>query len=232
MIVYGKHRSVKLLVIEEVKGSSRALLHYLRREGYLCEAVLVTGDFPDHIQPAGYDCVLLNCHSSDVHGIRLVGALRSIGYQDGIIFLSSQLTSEATIAGLNAGADDFLLQPVHPGELNARIITLVRRKQFSGSQLIVRNELSIDLPGKTAFIHQKPLGLTRKEFDLLLYLASHPNNVVSKEAIATHLAEAAGLSGKPDFIYAHIKNLKKKLAAAGSREFIQSVYGMGYKFVT
>jgi DNA-binding response OmpR family regulator len=192
---------------------------------------VVTGDFSNQIKPAGYDCVVLDCSTADLVGIRIIQTLRTKEYNDGIILLSRHATSEATIAGLNAGADDFLPHPVHPGELNARIITLIRRKHFSGNQLIVRNELSIDLPGKTAFVHHKPLDLTRKEFDLLLYLASHPNNVLSKEAIATNLAEEKEIHSNADFIYAHIKNLKKKLAAAGSRDYIQSVYGMGYKFV-
>jgi DNA-binding response OmpR family regulator len=75
------------------------------------------------------------------------------------------------------------------------------------------------------------LYLTRKEFDLLLFLASHPNKIVSKEAIATNLAEEKNIHDNVDFIYAHIKNLKKKLAAAGCRGYISSVYGMGYKFM-
>jgi DNA-binding response OmpR family regulator len=230
-LLWKNTRPLKLLVIEEVKGSTRALLHYLRREGYRCDVALVTGDLSNKVQPGGYDCVLVNCSTSDWDGIRTVQALRSLDYNDGIIVLSTRLTSESTIASLHAGADDFLPYPVHPGELNARIITLIRRKHFSGNQLIVRNELSIDLPGKAAFVHQKPLDLTRHEFDLLLFLASHPNKVLSKEAIATNLAEEKEPHGNSDFIYAHIKNLKKKLAAAGSRDFIQSVYGMGYKFV-
>lgn len=151
-------------------------------------------------------------------------------YDGGIIFLSGRGTPEARIASLNAGADDCLSQPVNLGELTARIGTLIRRKHFSGNQFIHINELSIDLPGKTASAHQKPLNLTRKEFDLLLFLVSHPNKIMSREVIATNLAEEKDIHGNVDFIYAHIKNLKKKLAAGGCRDYISSVYGMGYKF--
>jgi DNA-binding response OmpR family regulator len=223
---------LKLLIIEEEKGSSRSLLQYLRREGYLCDLSSDSIGIPDELPPSGYDCILLHCTASDLFGIRILHVLRTLDYNGGTIFLSGQDTPEASIAGLNAGADDYLSRPIHLGELNARIITLIRRKHFAGNQLITLNELSIDLPGKTAFVHQKPLDLTRKEFDLLLYLASHPNNIISKEAIAANLAEEKDIHDNVDFIYAHIKNLKKKLAAAGCRDYITSVYGMGYKFNT
>jgi DNA-binding response OmpR family regulator len=221
---------VKLLIIEEEKGSSRLLLQYLRREGYFCDLSPDGIDPPDHVQSSGYDCILLNCSVSDDPGIRITHNLKKMDYDGGIIFLSVRDIPEARIASLNAGADDCLSQPVNLGELTARIGTLIRRKHFAGSQLIHIHELSIDLPGKTACAHQKPLNLTRKEFDLLLFLVSHPNKIMSREAIATNLAEEKDIHGNVDFIYAHIKNLKKKIAAAGCRDYISSVYGMGYKF--
>jgi DNA-binding response OmpR family regulator len=222
---------LKLLIIEEEKGSSRSLLQYLRREGYLCDLSLDTNDLPGQVHPSGYDCILLNSSASDLPGIRILRTLKKMDYDGGIIFLSIHDTPEARIAGLDAGADDCLSQPVHLAELNARIGALIRRKHFAGSLLLSINELHIDLPGKTASVHEKPLDLTRKEFDLLLFLASHNNKIMSKEAIATNLAEERDIHDNMDFIYAHIKNLKKKLAAAGCRDYIGSVYGMGYKFL-
>lgn len=221
---------MKILIIEEARGSSRALLRYLRQEGYLCDLSADSSEIPDEAHASGYDCIVLHCTISDLFGIRILRALGTMDYKGGTIFLSGQDTVQARIAGLNAGADDYLSRPIHLTELNARIITLIRRKHFAGNQLITFNELSIDLPGKTAFVHQKPLDLTRKEFDLLLCLASHPNSILSKEAIAINLAEEKDVHDNLDFIYAHIKNLKKKLAAAGCRDYITSVYGMGYKF--
>ncbi|HET6255220.1 MAG TPA: response regulator transcription factor [Puia sp.] len=226
-----KDTTLKILIIEEEKGSSRSLLQYLRREGYLCDLSQDAGDMPDEVHPSGYDCILLNSTTSDLAGIRVLRTLKKQDYNGGVIFLSVQDTPEARIAGLNAGADDYLSQPVNLAELNARISTLVRRKHFSGNPIIHFNELSIDLPGKAAFVHQKPVDLTRKEFDLLLFLASHPNKIMSKEAIAVNLAEERDVHESVDFIYAHIKNLKKKLAAAGCADYINSIYGMGYKFM-
>jgi DNA-binding response OmpR family regulator len=222
---------LKLLIIEEEKGASRPLLQYLRREGYLCDLTPDIHEIPDEVHPSGYDCILINRTASDLPGIDILRTLQTMDYNGGIIFLSVRDTPEARIAGLNAGADDYLSQPVHLAELNARIISLIRRKHFAGSRVITAGGLSIDLPGKTAFAEGKALDLTRKEFDLLLFLASHPNMVVSKEAIATNLAEEKNIHDNVDFIYAHIKNLKKKLAAAGCPNYISSVYGRGYKFI-
>ncbi|HLX67935.1 MAG TPA: response regulator transcription factor, partial [Puia sp.] len=155
---------MKLLILEEQKGSSRSLLQYLRREGYRCDLSPDNMDIPDHVHPLGYDCILIHCTVSDTPGIAILQTLKKMDYAGGIIFLSFNDTPAARIAGLNAGADDFLSQPVHLAELNARIITLIRRKRFAGSQLVTTGGLSIDLPGKTASVHGNPLDLTRKEF--------------------------------------------------------------------
>lgn len=227
----GKHQPLKLLIIEEEKGSSRLLIQYLRRENYRCDLSYDPADLPVDAPAAGYDCILLSCGHSDFMGLRMLGALRERAYGGGIIVLSFLSSPEARIIGLDAGADDYMSHPVHLGELTARIAALIRRKNFAGNRVLTVNELSIDLSGNLVTVKQQPLELTRKEFDLLLYLASHPNKVLSKEAIATNLVEEQDLHGDIDFIYAHIKNLKKKLAAAGCRDYISSVYGMGYKFV-
>ena len=204
-------------------------MHFLRHEGHRCDLFVESDDL--QIRPAGYDCILINCALSDVSGIRMITAIRKMGYDEGIILLSVQDTPEAAIAGLDAGADDYLAQPVHFGELNARIGSLFRRKYFAGNQLIIRNELSIDLPGRGVFVNEKPVGLTPKEFDLLVFLASQSHKIVPKATIANNLSEQKEVHENADFVYAHVKNLKRKLAAAGSCECIVAVYGMGYKFV-
>jgi len=135
------------------------------------------------------------------------------------------------IAGLNLGADDYLPKPFHLPELCARIAAIIRRKQFHGQNKIVFNELTIDLLAKTVSVNDKDVDLTKKESELLLYLVSNKNRVVSKNAIAANLSgDSADLFDNFDFIYAHVKNLKKKLANAGCADYIKSIYGMGYKF--
>ncbi|HLI92534.1 MAG TPA: response regulator transcription factor [Puia sp.] len=223
---------MKLLIIEEEKGSSRSILQYLRRDTYRCDVSLEAEYLSQSPALAAFDCILLNCVHSDDMAFRVLHMLNAQDYPGGVIMLSFQRSPESRVRGLNAGADDYLSQPVHFGELSARIGAIIRRRNFAGNKLLVVKELSIDLAGKLVSVRHNPVDLTRKEFDLLLYLASNPNRVVSKESIATNLAEENEPHQSPDFIYAHVKNLKKKLAAAGCRDCIASVYGMGYKFTT
>ena len=92
-------------------------------------------------------------------------------------------------------------------------------------------EIEIDLLGKVVRVHGCEVEVTRKEYDLLVFLLANKNRVVSKNSIAEHLSgDDAELFDKFDFIYSHMKNLKKKLAEMGSEDYIKTVYGLGYKF--
>jgi DNA-binding response OmpR family regulator len=127
------------------------------------------------------------------------------------------------------GADDYLPKPFHLSELSARVGAIIRRKQFGGNNIIHFHHLSIYTIAKVAAVNNTPLELTKKEFELLLYFVSNKGRVISKNAIAEHLW-GDEMQGNLDFIYTHIKNLRKKLMEADEADYIKSVYGMGYKF--
>ena len=130
---------------------------------------------------------------------------------------------------LNLGADDYLSKPFHLSELNARIAAIIRRKNFDGNSIIQFENLCIDTQKKLVTVEKNPVDLTKKEYELLLYFAANKKRLISKEAIAEHLW-GNEMGGSFDFIYTHIKNLRKKLTDAGDADYIKSVYGMGYKF--
>jgi DNA-binding response OmpR family regulator len=118
-------------------------------------------------------------------------------------------------------------------ELVARVSAIIRRKRFEGNNKILFREITIDLFAKVVYVKDKALDLTRMEYSLLVFLTANKNRVVSKNAIAEHLSgDDAELMDKFDFIYSHMKNLKKKLAEAGCEDYIKTVYGLGYKFTT
>jgi DNA-binding response OmpR family regulator len=151
--------------------------------------------------------------------------------QDGVIIISAKDSLEDKIAGLKIGADDYLPKPFHLSELSARIYSLIRRKQFDNTNQIDINELTIDLLSKIVLVHNKPVVLTKTEFDLLLFLIGNKNRVVSKAAVAEHLSgDMANMMDNFDFIYSHIKNLKRKLLEAGGKDYIKTIYGTGYKW--
>ena len=137
------------------------------------------------------------------------------------------------LKGLQLGSDDYLTKPFHLPELNARIQAILRRKQFDGSNLIVFNEIKVDTLARRAFVNEKELTITLKEYDLLLYFLANKNRVISKSAIVEHLwHDNIDQSDTYNFLYTHIKNLRKKLLELGSADYIQTIYGMGYNFKT
>ena len=148
-----------------------------------------------------------------------------------MIIISAKETLETRIEGFNLGADDYLTKPFHLSELLVRIQALIRRKNFKGNNIITFNEIEINVLSKTVSINNTPKDFTKKEIDLLLYLVGNKNKVLSKSAIAEHLSgDMADMLDNYDFVYAHIKNLKKKLNEAGSGDYIKTVYGLGYKW--
>ena len=222
---------MKLLIVEDEKELSKSIVAYLKQENYLCEIALDFKTALDKTESFDYDCVLLDITLPDGNGLNVLKELKANNKTDGVIIISAKNSIDDRISGLNLGADDYLAKPFHLSELSARIAAVIRRRRFDGNKILVLNELTIDTLAKTVAVNNKNIDLTRKEYDLLLYLASNKNRVVSKNAIAEHLSgDEADVFDTFDFIYAHMKNLKKKLVQAGCTDYIKSVYGMGYKF--
>lgn len=222
---------MKLLLIEDEKKLSESIVAYLKSENYVCE---IAADFKtaiDKTESFNYDCILLDISLPDGNGLNVLKELKRNKKTDGVIIISAKNSIDDRIEGLNLGADDYLPKPFHLSELSARIAAIIRRRNFEGNKLLVFEEITIDTVGKVASVDQVGLDLTRTEYDLLLYLVTNKNRVVSKNAIAEHLStDEADIFDSYDFIYAHLKNLRKKLVQAGCTDYIKNVYGMGYKF--
>lgn len=222
---------MKILIIEDEVELSQSMVTYLKGENYLCEMAYDCRTALEKIDFFDYDCILLDISLSDGNGLAILKELKANKKTDGVIIISARNSIQDRIEGLNLGADDYLSKPFYLSELSARIAAVIRRRRFEGNKTLVLNELVIDLVGKTVSVEDKPVDLTRKEYDLLLYLASNKNRVISKNAIAEHLSGEEAVSyDNLDFIYSHMKNLKRKLQLAGCGDYIHSIYGMGYKF--
>jgi DNA-binding response OmpR family regulator len=178
-----------------------------------------------------YDCILLDISLPGGSGIDILKGLKANNYPDGVLIISAKNSLDDRLEGLNIGADDYLVKPFHLSELKARVTAIIRRKSFNGSNFLVFNELTIDLLAKEVKAGKTPVKLTRKEYALLLYFIANKGKVVSKNAIAEHLwGDGIDMADNFDFIYSHIKNIRKKLVEAGCNDYIQAAYGMGYKF--
>lgn len=222
---------MKILIVEDEIELSLSMATYLKGESYLCEIAHDMRTALDKIDVFDYDCILLDISLTDGNGLNILRHLKANNKADGVIIISARNSIDDKIEGLNLGADDYISKPFYLSELSARVKAVIRRRRFEGTSVLVFNELVIDIEGKAVFIEDRPVDLTRKEYDLLLYLASNKNRVISKNAIAEHLSGDEVMSyDNLDFIYSHIKNLKRKLSMAGCTDYIKSMYGMGYKF--
>jgi DNA-binding response OmpR family regulator len=222
---------MKILIIEDEKELANSIASYLKGENYVCEFAATFKDAIAKTAVYEYDCILLDLMLPDGDGLKILESLKKDNKQDGVIIISAKDAIEDKITGLKLGADDYLPKPFHLSELSARIYSVIRRKQFGNANKIQVNELQVDLLAKVVSVNNHPVQLTKKEFDLLLFLLGNKNRTISKAALAEHLSgDMADMLDNYDFVYAHIKNLKKKLADAGCTDYIKTAYGMGYKW--
>lgn len=222
---------MKILIIEDEADISGSIKDYLKSNDIHCEIANNYQKAIDKITMYDYDCILLDLMLPDGDGFDVLKKLKALGKNDGVIIISAKEMLETKIEGFNLGADDYLTKPFHLSELLVRIQALVRRKKFDGNNRIVFNEIEVDIQAKSVKIGGTKVEFTRKELDLLLFLIGNRNKVLSKGAIAEHLSgDMADMLDNYDFVYAHIKNLKKKLNESGSHDYIKSVYGIGYKW--
>lgn len=221
---------MKILIIEDEEILRKSIAEYLQQEGYLCEVAKDFQQAQNKILDYDYDCILLDISLPDGNGLQILKVLKEENKTEGVIIISAKNSLDDKLEGLNLGADDYLPKPFHLSELSARIAAIIRRKKNQGNPIIKVGNLSLDTVKKAAFANENPLYITKMQYQLLLYFMINKNRVLSKMAIAEHLSgDHAEFFENYDVIYAHIKNLKKKIAEAGGDDCIKSVYGMGYK---
>ncbi|MEP6584680.1 MAG: response regulator transcription factor [Ginsengibacter sp.] len=220
---------MKILIIEDEKELSASIASYLATQEYACDLAENFSEALDKIETLDYDCILLDISLPGGNGLKILEILKQNNKSDGVLIISAKNSLDDKIQGLNLGADDYLPKPFHLSELSARIAAIIRRKNFDGHSLVKFHNLTIDTQSKVVTVNEAPIVLTKKEYELLLYFVSNKRKVISKDAIARYLW-GDDMAGSFDFIYTHIKNLRKKLGDAGEADYIKSIYGMGYKF--
>ncbi|QNK64327.1 response regulator transcription factor [Pedobacter sp. PAMC26386] len=222
---------MKILIIEDETELANSITTYLSGENYVCELAQDFGQAIDKINLYQYDCILLDLMLPGGDGMQILEELKSQNKQDGVIIISAKNSLDDKIKGLQIGADDYLAKPFHLSELSARVFSVIRRKQFTNSNIVQQNEIEINILAKTVLVNDIPVILTKREYALLLYFIGNQNRVISKNALAEHLSgDIADMLDNHDFVYSHIKNLKKKLVDAGCTNYLKSVYGTGYKW--
>jgi DNA-binding response OmpR family regulator len=222
---------MKILIVEDEPELSKDIGAYLTDQNYLCEIVDTLSSALAKTANYQYDCILIDLMLPDGNGIDLLKSFTDLNKDAGIIIISAKNSLEDKIKGLNLGADDYLAKPFHHSELAARIHSVIRRKQFNHTNVIIQHNLTADLLSKEVSVAGIEINLTKKELDLLLLFIGNKNKVLSKSALAEHLSgDFADMFDNHDFVYAHIKNLKRKLKNHGYSGKLKTVYGTGYRW--
>ncbi|MFC4872799.1 response regulator transcription factor [Negadavirga shengliensis] len=222
---------MKILLIEDNSELTGNVQDFLHKEGVICEAVQTSFDAQDKLLAYEYDCVVLDIMLPDGSGLDILRFIKSQKISASVIIISAKDSLEDKITGLDWGADDYLTKPFYLSELYARLKALYRRNNLKGNDLLEVGSLQVDTCTLQVFAAGMLVDLTRKEFDLLVFLITNKNRVLSRQAIAQHLwGDYIDDLANFDFVYQHIKNLRKKITLTGNRDPIQTVYGIGYKF--
>ena len=222
---------MKVLIIEDEPVLRANMIEYLQKQDFVCEWAADFRQAIEKVSEFDYDCVVADIGLPLGSGLDIIRELKIMESRSGIIIISAKDALEDKLAGLELGADDYLTKPFHLSELNARINALLRRRNFDGNTVLRFNEITIQPASKTVFINNRSITLTGKEYQLLLYFIANQHRVITKSALASHLwGDEYDSAGSYDFIYTHIKNLRKKMLEAGGEDYINTVYGTGYRF--
>ncbi len=222
---------MKLLIVEDEHLLADTIIAYLSKEGYQCEWVDNLEDAKTKSWDYEYDCLIVDINLPDGSGLEVIEQLKQMRSGSGVIIISARDALDDKIYGLEIGADDYLTKPFDLVELNARIKSILRRRNFNAQSSIVFNEIEVFLEDKNVLVNNKALKLTKKEYDLMVYFITNLHRVIPKSSIAEHLwGDSMDMADSYDFIYSHLKNLRKKIIAKGGQDYIQTVYGVGYKF--
>lgn len=222
---------MKVLIIEDEVELQQSIQQYLEYQGFVCEAVTDFVNGINKVQQYEYDCVVVDINLPNGSGLDIVRTLKEIESKSGIIIISARNALEDKLAGLELGSDDYLTKPFHLSELNARIHAIIRRRNFKGSKIISFNEIKLNAEGHAVTVNGNAVDLTEKEYQLLEYFIVNRGRVLTKAAIASHVwGDEYEQVSQYDFIYTHIKNLRKKVVEAGAGDYIKTVHGVGYRF--
>ncbi len=223
---------MKILVVEDDHSLRELIQRFAEKERYIVETASSYHEALRKIEDYAYDCILLDIMLPDGSGLDLLQTLKKLHKQENVIILSAKDSIEDKVLGLELGADDYLPKPFHFAELSARIRSVIRRKQQEGELVIEVANVKLFPVSFSVCVEGKELELNRKEYDILHYFLTRPERLIDKSTLAEsvwgdHIDQVDNF----DFIYAQIKNLRRKLKEAGATLEIKAVYGFGYKLV-
>ena len=224
---------MKILIVEDDADLREITERSLLKERYLVETADTYKAARQKALVYEHDCILLDIMLPDGNGLDLLRDLQKEGHRmPNVIILSAKDSIEDKVTGLDLGADDYLPKPFHLAELHARLKSVLRRKQRDGEALLKYANVCVHPDSFKVEVDGKLIDLSRKEYDILVYFMNRPNRLIEKSILAEAVwGDSIDQADNFDFIYAQLKNLRKKLKEAGAELEIKTVYGFGYKLV-
>ena len=223
---------MKILIIEDEPSLREVMQRALEQERYVVETAATYAEADAKIAGYSYDCILLDIMLPDGSGLRLLEHIKRLRRRDNIIIISARDSIDDKVEGLELGADDYLPKPFHTAELMARIRSVLRRGRSGGELVLTAGNMTLDVDKVRVTVDGREVPLLKKEFDILLYFMQRPNHLVDKAVLAEAVwGDHADEADNFQFVYAQMKNLRRKTSEAGATAEIKSVYGFGYKLV-
>ena len=223
---------MKLLIIEDELSLQEIMAATLKKEGYIVETASTYSTAAEKLGTYSYDCILLDITLPDGNGLDIFEHIKKSGNSVNVIITSARDSIDDKIRGLELGADDYLAKPFHIAELAARIRSVTRRSRNAGELAYKVGNTSLMEASQRLTVDGKEVSLLKKEFDILKYFMMRPGHIVDKAVLAEAVwGDHADQSDDFQYVYAQMKNLRRKLADAGADIEIKSVYGFGYKLV-
>ena len=223
---------MKILIIEDEPSLREVMQRALEQERYIVETAATYAEADARIAAYSYDCILLDIMLPDGSGLRLLEHIKHLRRRDNVIIISARDSLDDKVEGLELGADDYLPKPFHTAELLARIRSVLRRGRSGGELTLTVGNVSLDVDKARVTVDGREVALLKKEFDILLYLMQRPNHLVDKAVLAEAVwGDHADDADNFQFVYAQMKNLRRKMAEAGATAEIKSVYGFVYNLV-
>jgi DNA-binding response OmpR family regulator len=224
----------QLLVVEDDPTIRRALLHALSDRGHAVDTVGTAADALRTVVEARPDLVVLDLGLPDISGYEVLRMMRAVSRVP-VVVATAQDDEQEIIKVLDAGADDYLVKPFSPGQLDARIRAVLRRggpAADAGPPVLSVGGLELDPRSRVARLDGTPLDLSPREFDLLHYLAAHADEVVTKRDLLTHVWRLP-YGGADKTVDAHLSWLRRKLGEnAANPRFLHTVRGVGVRLAS
>jgi DNA-binding response OmpR family regulator len=221
---------MNVLIVEDERQLSHEIEIFLTKQGYNCDVAFTGKSASEKIYVNNYDFILMDVGLPDSNGFNLLRETKEMGKDAAIIVITARGSIDDKITGLDLGADDYLPKPFSLLELQARMQAILRRKHGLKNNIIQIHSFAMDIQNRTVSHDSNVIPLTKKEFDILHYMALHKNRVITRIQLTEHIwGDILEEDYESNYIDVHIKNLRKKLSQFGNSDFIETVRGIGYR---